>query len=402
MIKNKKITFNSLKLFIFFMYNMAYVLYMTGHIGRIYNLLILGFFIALCIYQYLYKKRNGVLIDNKVKFLNEFKAALLIVVAFFLISLAIQIYHGDIRKYLLSELLYNIIPPVLALFWINTANDEKELKPYFYIFFIRAVLLFLMNNSSYLTLNNVMSISWSNSKSSIFETSLAHDFLFLEIIFLYLKKPKHAIICMLFCLLSFKRISFILSFLILVGYYIFGRKKSSQNFLNKAVSKKVRVITFIVMCLMPLFLNWVISDSGIEYFNNKGIDINSFTTGRVNIVRYVKNNIGYFNGYGSSDAFLASPYNIRMSTIENMHCDFLKVFYELTFIGVVVFNYCMIYIAKKKRIVFFMLLYIFMEMISSHFLDALSVWNIFFMFAAYIYAKDFSLNGEGNIALEKK
>ena len=385
--KNKRNKFNSLKLFVFFMYNMTYVSYMVGYIDRKVNLSIFAFFLGLCIYQYFYNKRNG-LVNKEIKFLSEFKAAMLIVFAFLSISICIQIYHGDFNSYVFNELLYNIIPPVLAFFWINTSNDSKELKPYFYIFFIRALLFFLLKNGSYLTLENIKSISWNDSTSSVFETSLAHDFIFLEIIFLYLKKPKQAFLCVLLCLLSFKRISFIFSLFIFIRYFIFGKGKCGEKTFNSGVSKKLRVITCIAICIMPLLLNWVVSDSGINYFNNRGININTFTTGRINLVRYAKHNMPYFNGYGSSDYFFKTSNNLVYARLGSMHCDLLKIYYEVTILGVIIFTCCLVYIARKKRIIYLMLLYLFIELICSHFLDSLSVWNMFFMFCAYLYSNE--------------
>ena len=46
--KNQRIlSFNSFKLFVFLLYNAAYVLYMTGYISRIINLVILAFFLLM-------------------------------------------------------------------------------------------------------------------------------------------------------------------------------------------------------------------------------------------------------------------------------------------------------------------------------------------------------------------
>lgn len=382
---NKKNTFNFFKLFIFLMYNVAYVLYMAGYINRTINLAILSIFLLMCIYQYFFNRRSGV--KKKVTFGKEFKAAMAVVVAFFIISGIIQLVHGNVQTYLLSELLYNIIPPVLAFFWINT-TDYEELKPYFYIFFIRSLFNFILRKGSNFTLQNIMSISWSNSKSSVFETPLAHDFIFLEIIFLYFKKTKIATISTLLCLLSFKRISFILAVLILIGYHALRRSNVAKNYIQRGVCKKTMVITFVIMCIMPLILNWMVSSSGLSYFRKKGIDLNEFTTGRVGIIQFVNKNIPYYNGYGSSDHFLTTSGITTYVKLGSMHCDLLKLYYEVTIVGVIIFTYCMIYIAKRKKIIFFMLIYLFMELISSHFLDVLSVWNMFFMFAAYVYLRE--------------
>lgn len=380
----KKLTFRNLKLFIFFLYNLTYVLYMAGYINRVINLVILSIFIIVCLYEYLNKIIRK---KQKVTFGKEFKSAMIIVVAFFIISLIIQVIHKDFELYVISELLYNIIPPVLTFFWINTINEE-DVMPYFYIFFIRSITYFLLKNANDLSISSIMQIDWNNSKSSIFESPLAHDFLFLEIIFLYTKKQKLALISMFFCLLSFKRISFILSILVYIGYIFLNKRKKINDILNKEVGKFVIIMTFFVMSISPLILNWIVSDSGISYFSKNGIDINDFTTGRVGIIRYLRGHMKYYNGYGSTDNYLTNSTYGNLSNLGSMHCDMLKLYYEVTELGVLIFIYEMLKIFKKKYITYCMLLYLFLELISSHFLDQLSVWNMFFMFTAYLYKKD--------------
>lgn len=382
---NKRNSFNRLKLIVFFAYNVAYALYMAGFMDRVINLAILALFLAMCIYQYLYDRKNR---NKKVsKFSSEFKTAMVIVIVFLVISFIIQIIHQNIQSYVFSTLLYNIIPPVLAFFLINTTDKEK-ISPYFYFFFIRSVLYFLLRNGSKISIESIISIDWNDSKSSIFETPLAHDFLFLEIIFLYMKKTKLAIASAFLCILSFKRISFILSILFLLGYFVLGKMPAWDRFINKEVSKKTRGAVFIIFCIMPFVLDWMVSNAGINFFYEIGFDIRKFTTGRVDIIRFVQDRIGGFNGYGTSDYFMTHCGIPVYEKLGSMHCDLLKMYYEVTIIGVGVYAHCMIEIAKRKRIVFLMLLYLFMELISSHFLDALSVWNMFFIFAAYLYADD--------------
>lgn len=393
--RRNRMTINSLKLVLFALYNAAYVLYMTGFIGRIVNLLILALFILLCALQYCFSGKK----EKRARplFLREFRHSLFVVFSFLMISVVIQLSHEDLRLYLLSELLYNIIPPVLAFFWINS-TDKKDLKKYFYIFFARAVAYFLIKNGAHLSLENIRAINWGNSFSSIFETTLAHDFLVLEIIFFYLGSTKLAVLSTILCLLSFKRISFILSLLVLIGFFVtrIVKKKNINGILNKGVCSRVKTVTACVVCIAPLLLNWAVSDPGVAYLRSKNIDINDFSTGRVFIIRHVNKNIEYYNGYGSSDHYLETSNNELLSKIGNMHCDFLKLYYETTMLGVIIFTYCMTQIFSKKKVVFGIYLYALMEMLSSHFLDVLSVWNMLFMFAAYVYAYEKSGMEQGD------
>ena len=167
-------------------------------------------------------------------------------------------------------------------------------------------------------------------------------------------------------------------------------KKSSKksDMLAKMVSKKIIILVFVIMIVSPFIIKWISSSSGIEFFYEQGIDINEFSTGRIGLIQYVQNNIKYYNGYGSIDYFMENSQSIFIAELGNMHCDILKLYFEVTELGVIIFVYEMLQIAKRNKIVFFMLMYLFLEIISSHFIDVLSVWNIYFMFVAYKYAQN--------------
>lgn len=356
---------------------------MTGYIARYINLLLLAVFIGMCLYQFIYSNKNSE--EKRSLFLSELKSAMIIVVSFFLISVFIQIIHNDFKFYVITELLYNIIPPVLAFFWINT-TEEGEQKKYFYIFFFKSLVYFVLSNFENFSIENIRKIDWNDSNSSIFESPLAHDFLFLEIVFLKLKNRKLAVVSFILCLLSFKRISFILAGVILA--ISFGKKKIDSKKLTTEVNKKIIAFVFIIMVISPFCIEWMSSMSGITFFSDHGIDINKFSTGRVGLIKYVQNNIKYYNGYGSTDYFMQNSSSKFIAELGSMHCDILKLYFEVTELGVIIYVYEMLKIAKKNKIIFVMLIYLFLEIVNSHFIDLLSVWNIYFMFAAYLYAQN--------------
>jgi len=370
------------------MYNLTYVLYMTGFMSRSINFTLLFVFILVCMIEYMLKN-DWVLGRQGDLFWPEFRKAMVIVFAFFLISISIQIWHGDVQLYLYTELLYNIIPPLLAFFWINTSY-VTERYTYFIIFLLRYTSYFFIADFHNLSLSNIFMISWDDSKSSVFETPYAHDLFFMEIIFLYFGKKKLAFFSMLLCMLYFKRISFILSIVVYVVYILLINRKYFGKMFNKwqPVKKFIRYAVFIAMCIMPFFINWVVSDAGILFFRKRfDLNLNEFTTGRIGVIKYTIANIGHFNGYGSSDHFLTTSRLEVYRKLGSMHCDILKLYLETTIVGVVVYIYEMVEIAKKNWLIFIMLMYIFIELIASHFLDCIGLFNMFFMFAAMVYAE---------------
>ena len=380
--------YHNIKFSVFLLYNMAYVFYMLGYLNRNIYLMLLFLFLALSVFEYVVKNK-GVFGKKGDFFWHEFLRAMLIVAVFLSISLCIQIYHGGVQGFLFTELLYNLIPPAVAFFWINTSRKEERYT-YFVIFLLRNVLYFFVANMGKLSLSNILSISWGNSKSSIFETPYAHDFFFLEIIFFYFKKKKLALLCMILCMINFKRISFILSVFVFIFCMLLEYSKKFQLFFSKFkhVDIRVRCIVLLIMCIMPFLIDLAISDAGLAFFNeNFGIDLDDFTTGRVGVIRYTIKNIGFFNGYGSSDNFLRNSINPTYRLLGSMHCDVLRIYLETTMIGVFVYFKELIEIAKKSWLIFGMLMYLFMELLFSHFIDVLGVWTMFFMFTAMVYAE---------------
>lgn len=380
--------YHNLKLLVFFLYNVSYVIYMLGYLGRAINLVLLFLYIFLCFIEY-YKKNDGIFFAKKDLFRNEFLYAMLSIIVLIGISIIIQVYNKEFNICVFDKIIYNIIPPVLAFFWINTTYSEERYT-YFLILLLRNVVYFFAVNFSKLTIDNLLAISWSDSSSSVFETLYAHDFFFLEIIFFFLGKTWLGIISMILCILNFKRISFILSLVVLCLYLFVKRSdKLKACFLQvKNINSKVCFFIMIVICIMPMVLQWLISDAGITFFaNNFNIDLNLFTTGRIEIITYTLDNMEYFNGYGSIDHFIKNCPNTYYNTLGSMHCDILELYLETTIVGVVFFFGNMLRIAKKNLVVFGLMMYIFMELIASHFMYSLSVWIMFFMFAAMVYTQ---------------
>ena len=362
---------------------------MLGYISRTVNLSLLVVFIGLNLLEYM-KKNNWILLSRKDLFRSEFIDSMIIVFAFLMISLVIQIYNKEFRTYLFSELLYNILPPLVAFFWINT-TEKNERYTYFILLLVRNLIYFVFANIGSFTLANILAISWNDSKSSVFETPYAHDFFFLEIIFLTFGKEFIAVICMILCMLNFKRISFILSGIVMIAYILLKKNKKVKSILSNSfpLNKKICFIILFVLCLLPMCIEWLNSAKGQEtIYELFQLNLNDFTTGRTGVMNYVVNNIGHFNGYGSSDYFMENSPNETYRLLGSMHCDILKIYLETTIVGVIVYFGKLIKIARKNWIVFLMLVYMIFELVFSHFIDVLSVWMLFFMFTAMIYAEN--------------
>lgn len=370
---NKWIGLIDYKLILFIAYNLAYILYSKGYIRQSINFAIIILLIMINLFEML--RRNDYKLNFKtLVFGKDFLTMMRCMLVFGIISIIIQIANRNIRLDYLSSYFYMIMPLLFAITLVNNTNKQK-LMLYFYVFLARFLIDFFISNAGSLTFSAIRMISLNNTQSSIYESSNAHGFFMLMIIFLWFDKRLLAYISGLFCMLCFKRLCFLLTPVILIIWKFFAKKKPNKVLVNSSMA---------FMFVSPILIDFIVNNS--EWINNKfGININRLTTGRLSIISYVMNNIGSFNGFGSISAFLKEhPWgwgNIAATT--QMHCDILQLYYEVTLLGVVVFFYCLFKISKKNYASLFLCLYLSAEILTSHFIDVFFVWLLFYLFIAY-------------------
>ncbi len=354
------------RLFIFALYNLFFILYMANKISNIYYLITISFFCLINLFLLLTKK-------EKIKFgIREFKLGATYVTMLIMISIIIQLLNHDFQlKILFDDTIRMAIPIINAFLFVNT-TDSKEFHLFFNIFLMRFILQFIFLNLDNLTLNNILSISWLNSSSSM-ESSLAHDFIIMEMYYLMNKEKRKALICVLFCMLSMKRLSFILAPLL----FLFANKVSNTE-VKKRYLNIIKFITIISPVMVIVLYSSRTQSYLLQQFN---IDLNSIMTGRIEIYNILVNNIPYYNGLGSINDFLSSFVKINYGTIWNgiLHNDFLRIYLETTIIGVAFLSNNLVELGKKNYWQFLMIIYLIFVAITSHIFNYFSVWVTFYM-----------------------
>lgn len=351
---------------VFILYNMFYVLYMMGQASQIFYL---GTLILFCgMNAITLFTRGGVLYRGK----REFKLGMGYVIVFFIISSMIQCIHFDFRSYLITGLIRITLPIVNAYLFVNTI-DEEDQKYFFNVLFARFVIHFVWQNHSYLNLRGLSSISWSNSSSDM-ESSLAHDFLIMEMFYLYRNEKKKAFVCMILCMMSMKRLSFILApFFLIVSRYI-PRNIEVKKIFCLLLKGVAAISPFIILLLYS-------NASQAWFFSTFHVDLNIVMSGRPRIYEIMRDNMPYYNGYGSINNFLGHYVMYQFGTTWNaiLHNDFLRIFFETTIAGVIVLANNLVELSKKEYWFFLMMVYLITVAITSHILNYFSVWITFYM-----------------------
>lgn len=360
------------RLSIFIAYNLFFVLYIIGKISNIYYLLGMGFF---CFLNFLSIVQTGKL-SLKNSF-HELKLGIVYVLVFFVISFIIQLSNNNMQlSILLGDLGRFTIPIIYAYLFVNSI-DKNEQKIFFDILLFRFILQFILININNFSVNYFLSLSWL-STDSLLESSLAHDFFILELFFLMINNKKNAFICMIFCMLSMKRLSFILAPLV----FVFSNKIPS----NIPVKKKYIILLKVMAIVSPIVL---INLYSIEFrnflYNTFNFDLNLFMSGRISIYNLLVNNIPQYNGLGSINNFLGPFAKKYYGTTWNgvLHNDFLRLYLETTIIGVIVFSNNIVEICKKNYWLFIMIAYLILVAITSHIFNYFSVWVTLYLSVMY-------------------
>ncbi len=337
-------------------------------------------------------EKRGNINFNKVNFGNEFVKLFAVVVVFFVISIAEQAVNNDFNTYLITNLIYLLVP-MITVFGIAIA-DAEDYMFYVYVIIIRTTLEFLSTAGQFLTPEYILAISWSDTNSAATESGNAHAFFFITLGLLYLNRKKLAVVTTLLCLLSFKRFSMLAVIAIWVVFWFLPKKE---------VNKTIVMLAKIAFIVMPLLLALLYSDTGEQWFYQTfNIDLNDFTSHRYSMTVEVMDYFdGNYNGYGT----IRNYYETKSSyyaKLHSIHCDWLVIYLECTIIGVAVFANNIIDVVKKNWFIFIMGMYMFVELMISNFLTIHKDWTTLYLFAfiaSYVAANP---NTKNNLKISNK
>ena len=363
-----RVHFSDIAVLLFAIYNFIYAFYMAGFLRQqAYLTAVLVFILA--VLTYIVILNRGKIRFRRLNFWNETSRVLQIAAAFLAITLLVQLKNRNFEAFFVIRLLYLVLPAVLVFCIANTAQENYKI--YVYIYLARMFLQFFLINSGDLSLSNILNISWSDTNSSLFESTQAHEFFIMTILLLYMNKKFLAVSSTIGCLLCFKRVSFLLC---LVTWFLLPCLR------EKSVPKWVVRLCGIGMILSPYILLWLYTGNGSQWFGNVfGVSLDSFTTSRMTLIKNTMLLLdGHYNGYGTIRNFFYN-YSEWYRHLSTMHCDMLSLYLECTIVGVIVYICNLLQIAKKNAIIFYGFGYAFVELLVSHFIESVSAWTLLFL-----------------------
>lgn len=292
----------------------------------------------------------------------------------FAITAILQMING-FNSYAINEAVYYYTPLIFIIVY-SQISEEQDVETILNYLFVLYIIVFLKNFAGQLTLANLKSISFANSYSP-FESELAFVFLIFECFYLYMGKRKNAIISLILCILSFKRISMLAA----IVFFIF----SKWIVVKKAVNKKIVIVTTVVFVLLPVLTCLMLNDTLEAWFYQTfHVTLNEITLTRSSRIEAVINSGQIKYGLGSVTTYLTKYLNALHGSNfsnRNLHNDLVKIYLECGILGSIVFTYIYMKAASVSRMLFVMMCYIFFECYFNHLFGAGStdIWILIYL-----------------------
>ena len=292
----------------------------------------------------------------------------------FAITAILQMING-FNSYAINEAVYYYTPLIFIIVY-SQISDEQDVETNLNYLFVLYIIAFFKNFAGQFTLANIKSISFANSYSP-FESELAFVFLIFECFYLYMGKRKNAIISLILCILSFKRISMLTA----IVFFVF----SKWIVVKKAVNKRIVIVTTVVFVLLPVLTCLMLNDTLEAWFYQTfHVTLNEITLTRSSRIEAVINSGQIKYGLGSVTTYLTKYLNALHGSNfsnRNLHNDLVKVYLECGILGSIVFTYIYMKAASVSRMLFVMMCYIFFECYFNHLFGAGStdIWILIYL-----------------------
>ena len=315
-------------------------------------------------------------------FQYEVKNVLRVIICFAIITAVKSLIYGGFTSRSLYELFFLTLPILYAYCLINTVpfNVMDRFMFFTLIFSFAGYLLSLRMEFSAIV-SALSSLSFSGSFSLLESHSFSGISIALALYYLYFRQNKVGmILSVLFVIMTFKRLA------VLTVIVLFFLPKLIDE--DKPVSKTLLNITKIGIAVLSFAYFAAFIPSNIEFVEKVfHVNLNQFSMGRVYRFKYAYNGIGFKNGgLGSVYTYLMDKYNLAIEM------DIAKLIFEVTPLGVLLFINNLFNVSRKSMYCFLVMIYLFVNMITSHCLASVFSWLIIYITFGMIEYKQSELS----------
>lgn len=312
-------------------------------------------------------------------FQYELKNVLWVIVSFAVITAIKTGIYGGFTNRSLYELFFLALPILYAYCLINTVPFKVMDRFMFFTLVISFVGYLLSLRMGFSAIISALStLSFSGSFSLLESHSFSGISIALALYYLYFRKNKVGmILSVLFVIMTFKRLA------VLTVIVLFFLPKLLDE--DKAVNKKLLNVTKIAIAVLGVAYFAAFIPSNIGFVENLfHIDLKQFTMGRTYRFLYAYNGIGFRNGgLGSVYTYLISKYGI------GIEMDIAKLMFEVTPLGVLILINNFFNTSRQSVYCFLIMIYLFINMITSHCLASVFTWLIVYITFGMIMYKQY-------------
>lgn len=308
--------------------------------------------------------------------LRELGKVLSIVVVFLVITglCILDVGYGNERT--IVEVMLMSLPIIYAFTLINTLRFQQINICMMAVLLVSIVAYFAnLHMTPSQIISALLSVNPTASYSALESSSFAGISIALALYYLYFRRNKlGCVLSFVFVFLTFKRLAMVTALVLLI----------LPRFLDcsKPVSRRMLRLAKVTVFTVSLLYFWLMTPALTSWMQTQwNFDLDSFTMARSWRFRLVWDDSAFVNtGLGSTWSFLDARYGF------SMEMDIIRLFIEVTPIGVAIFVNNMFDLVSSNRYCFIVMLYLFFNLITSHSLANMFSWLMYYIiFGTIIY-----------------
>jgi hypothetical protein len=287
------------------------------------------------------------------------------------ISVAAMLFNGFEGPYLKD--LFFIVTPALFVFIMANTDPEPNLDFYYGAQVVALLASFLMMDAGNLNMSSIMAISFSDSVSP-FEADASNTWSLIFMYYYVKKKPMMSLLCAVMCYLTLKRLNVVFVLVVLIFGWALRRFRATDTLIH---------LCMLIFIVSPVLINYFTSDAFVEWFDSTfEKSFYDLTSGRSQQLAEARDYPESKLGLGMVNKLLERHGHY----VKILHSDLLRVYWETTFLGLVVLTVTFFNLVKINHNIYFLAVMglAFLLLFASVNLAITENWLLIFMHAVYM------------------
>ncbi|MCV3296566.1 hypothetical protein NRF22_05485 [Oenococcus kitaharae] len=311
---------------------------------------------------FLFKRHN-------IVFSYELRKVLQIVIVFGIISLYFIVSTSQFTSRTLYELFFLAIPAIYTFFLLNVV-EFKDLNHVMFILLCISLVgyFFSLHMSATEILSAISSINFTDSFSLLESSSFAGISMSLVLYYLFYRNNKVGVaLSLLFVMFTFKRLAVVTALILFFVPLIVDCTKP----VNRHIVCLTKILLFLSAVLYFITMTPEMSSYLFSHFN---FDLNQFTMSRSDRFLLIYQNPNFINdGLGSVYTYMMNHFGF------SLEMDAASFILEVTPVGLAFFINNLIDISKRNWYEFVVMIYLILNMITSHSIASMFAWLLTYL-----------------------